>query len=903
MADASDDNAAQQGSPPSSSQGLPLPAIAAGVLTLSTLVGFAYLFSVWASSGEITPHEKLRMASAQYVAGNQIVAGNLANQVILDEENEDDVEVSEDDVEVSEDAVIEDEVDEDNDEVTDDDENEDAQVWLALKKFLSGAGTFYQAMQMELPRDRRNLLKEALPSLQAAQELGFPDGRSADGYRMLGIANKEMGDYEAATNYLQKAIDFDLTLQAELTPLLAISSARRPREDLDEAIQAINGILAQESLDVQKRTETELLKIQWLIDLKRFDEASRIIENAKTRIEPAVDVQERWALNAADSLLLMKAQRLVRQTLAGVVPPSGSVTIAGIPASVDDQVTQNQKDALADLRRELTVMQREAAPKTASLSRLTAAQALLLVGEMDLALAELSILRQQRPFGDEGLEGGLSEMELLAEQALGDEVLQTASYLVREINQSRHLNFTAKKETEFNARVINVLARLRATEEYGPAVETAGAVVSLFGEAESSIQKGVAFQDWGEATLKAGKSPGGDISREAFELARARFRGAGDAFATAAQEQFNTTKYVPTLWSAIDAYQRGRHFSKSIGLLEKYLRYEDRMKQPQGLVAHGRALLAEGQPEEAMKSLQTCIVEFPRDPMRYEAQLLAAQAAADSNDSEEAKALLQQNLVDGQLTPQSPIWRDSLHTLGELLYTESDLGTLATEELKLPEKIEALRKVEPKLTLALRRLNEATERYWPSPRSQAASYLFARGQLLAARLPDAEMENESLLDAAKRDLRQKSNRYRQTALDRFASLVRYLDNQQRDTELSEKQEATLRNSLLGQADTLKSMQRFTEAADAYRDMSLRYMNEPPALEALLGQARMVRLLGRDREADLLLNQAGVVLKKIDAKWDDRFEEMTRFNRGGWERYLTWINERNSQARRIGNPVR
>ena len=863
MADTPDDNSAV----PSSSKGLPLAVIAAGVLTLSTLVGFAYLFSIWASSGEIAPQEKLRMASAQYVAGNQVVAGNLADQVILDEENEED------------------------------------QKWLALQNFLSGAGTFDQAMNMELPRDRRNLLKVALPRLQTAQEHGLPEGRGADGYRMLGIASKELGDYESATNFLQMAIDLDLTLQAELMPLLAISRARRPHEDLNEAIRAIDGVLAQESLDVRKRTETELLKIQWLIDLGRFDEAHRIIENAKTRIGPAVDAQERWALNAADTLLLMKAQRLVKQTLAGVLPRPGAVTIAGIPAAVDEQVTQSQKDALADLRRELAVMQREAAPKTASQTRLTSAQALLLVGETDLALAELTLVRQQRPFGDEGLEGGLSEMELLAEQSAGDDVLQTARYIVREINQSRHLNFTSKKEAEFRARVINVLARLRATKQYESAVEAADAVSSLFGNAESSIQKGVAFQDWGEATLKAGKGPGGDISREAFELARARFRGAGDAFSTAAEEQFNTIEYVPTLWSAIDAYQRGRHFSKSIALLEKYLRYEERMKQPQGLVAHGRALLAEGEPKAAMKSLQTCIVEFPRDPMRYEARLLAAQAAADSNDFENAKELLQQNLNDGQLTPQSPIWRDSLHTLGELLYTESNLAVLAAEELTIPEKIKTLRKIEPTLTMALRRLNEAAERYPASPRSQAASYLFARGQLLAAQLPDAEMENVALLEAVKRDLRQKSNRYRQTALDRFASLVRYLDSQQRESSLSEKQGTLLRNSLLGQADTLKSMDRFTEAADAYRDMSLRYINEPPALEALLGQARMVRLLGRDREADLLLNQAGVVLKRIDEKWDDRFDEMTRFNRDGWERYLTWINERNPQARRTGNPVR
>ena len=239
-----------------------------------------------------------------------------------------------------------------------------------------------------------------------------------------------------------------------------------------------------------------------------------------------------------------------------------------------------------------------------------------------------------------------------------------------------------------------------------------------------------------------------------------------------------------------------------------------------------------------------------------------------------------------------------MHTLGEILYAQSDFEALQASDLKLPEQIQMLRKTEPKLTSALRRLNEAVERYWPSPRSQAAAYLLARGELLAARLPEAEMEVDGLLDAAKRDLRQKSNRFRQSALDQFSSLVRFMDMQERESDLNEKQQAILRNSLLGQADTLKSMQRFTEAADAYRDMSLRYMNEPPALEALLGQARMVRLLGREREANLLVSQASVVLDRISDQWDDRFDEMTRFDREGWKNYLDWITTNVDQANRL-----
>ncbi|EMI56241.1 hypothetical protein [Rhodopirellula sallentina] len=846
----------------SGSSKISLSVATAGTAVLATMTGFAYLFSLWASSGEISPIQTLKIASSQYVAGNAVVAGELAASVELDEESETD------------------------------------QEWMPLHSFFIGAGQFEKAMRLESPRARRKELQEAIPPLVNAETLGFPEGRAADGHRMLGMAYHQVGDYEAAAKHLQAAIDVDLTLRGELVPILAIARARRPREDLDEAIVAIDEYLNGESLDAEHQVEANLMKIDWLIQLRRFKQAQQTIEKSYKTIAPALQQHAGWSLAAQDELKLKDAELVIKRMLASVNRAHGERLIADIPARASKQIDADQREKLSEVLKELAVLQREAEPSLASRSRLTAAQAFLLSGQQDLALAELTQLRQQRPFREDGLEGGLSEMELLANFGKGPEAVQTAKYLVREMNQSRHLNFTQKKEAEFRARVTETLAVLRESGEYAAVVEIADSIPSLFGEAPALIEKAIAYRDWGDATLSAGRGRGDEVSREAFASARARFRGAGDAFASAAEIQFDTKEYVPTLWQAIDSYQRGRHFSKSIPLLENFLRYEDRLKQPAGLVAHGRALLAEGRPDEAMDSLQTCIIEFPRDPMRYEARLLAAQAAADSRDNEEAKRLLNENLSDGQLTPQSPVWRDSLFTLGELLYAESDLQTLAALALPLNERIEKLREIEPLLNDALRRLNEAVDRYWPLPRAQAAAYELARGQLLASRLPEAELESQDLLDAAQRDLRQKANRFRQSALDRFTAMVRFMDMEERDDDLSEKQNAILRNSLLGQADTLKSMRRYAEAAEAYRDMSLRYMNEPPALEALLGQSRMVRILGRDREADMLISQAAVVLDRISDQWDDRFDEMTRFSRDDWKNYLQWMIGRLDQANRL-----
>ncbi|EMI45843.1 Tetratricopeptide TPR_2 repeat protein [Rhodopirellula sp. SWK7] len=846
----------------SGSSGLSLSVATAGTAVVATMTGFAYLFSLWASSGDISPEKTLKIASAQYVAGNAIVAGELADTIVLDEESETE------------------------------------QEWLPLHSFLLGAGQFEKAMLLDSPRARREELQLAIPPLLRAEQAGFPEGRSADGHRMLGLAFQQVGDYEAAAKHLQAAIDVDLTLRGELVPVLAVARARRPHENLNEAIVAIDEYLNGESLDAEHQIEAYLMKIDWLIRLRRFKEAESTIKLSYKIIAPAMQKHARWSLAAHDELSLKDAELVIKKYLSSVQRAHGERLIADIPAKANEQISEAERETLMKILKDLAVLQREAEPALASRSRLTAAQAFLLAGEPDLALAELTQLRQQRPFREDGLEGGLSEMELLANHGQGDESVQTAKYLVREMQQSRHLNFTQKKEAEFRSRITEILAVLRESGEYAAVVEIADSIPSLFGEAPALIEKAIAYRDWGDATLKAGRGRGDEVSRDAFATARARFRGAGDAFASAAEKQFDTIEYVPTLWQAIDSYQRGRHFSKSIPLLENFLRYEERLKQPAGLVAHGRALLAEGRPDEAMDSLQTCIIEFTRDPMRYEARLLAAQAAADSHNNEEAKRLLVENLSDGQLTPQSPVWRDSLFTLGELLYAESDLATLGALALPLDEKIEKLREIEPDLNEALRRLTEAVDRYWPLPRAQAAAYELARGQLLASRLPEAELESENLLDAAQRDLRQKANRYRQSALDRFTAMVRFMDMAERDDDLSEKQNAILRNSLLGQADTLKSMRRYAEAADAYRDMSLRYMNEPPALEALLGQSRMARILGRDREADMLISQAAVVLDRIGEQWDDRFDEMTRFSRDDWRNYLQWMTSRLDQASRL-----
>ncbi|MCH5375178.1 MAG: hypothetical protein JJ992_14495, partial [Planctomycetes bacterium] len=284
-------------------------------------------------------------------------------------------------------------------------------------------------------------------------------------------------------------------------------------------------------------------------------------------------------------------------------------------------------------------------------------------------------------------------------------------------------------------------------------------------------------------------------------------------------------------------------------------------------------------------------VEYPRDPLRYDARLLAALAYAEKSDVENAKRLLQDNLQDGELTPQSPAWRDSLMTLGELLYQRGYRNHLAAQQSTPSEQLQRLRDNQPILEEAIRRLDEAVERYWPVPRAAAAAYLAAKTREMSSQLPRVESELPEILDAARRALQHQADQQLEVSLDGFVRLRRHLARQEEDRRLPETEQSLLRNCLMAEADVLRDMNRVEEASSAYRMVELRYMNEPTALEAIMGRIACARALGRSREAELLVRQANAVLQRIPREMDEQFVMTTRYDRPGWEDYLGWMNQR------------
>lgn len=816
------------------------------ILGLVTAVGgFGMLFSIWSRSGPPDGYETLRIASREYVNGNLVLAGELAEQVTLDPELEDD------------------------------------KPWIQLRLFLTSAAAFQRARETGDARERRVMLFDTIPLLQESAQAGYPPGRESEGQRYLGESLFEFGRFDEAAVAMKRAMELDPTLARVLKTRLAIAELKSNQSLPLQAFTTIESLLQDPSLDPMQIQAAEKIQVEALMELGRYQEAIDVIDRRLARLhaEPTRLLGE--LADNRDEFSMLRSVVEIRQAIDEFGPRGGdnSEWLPKIKAKLDKPLAR-----LFDL-------QREASPRIAARSKIWSARALLCLGDEDLALTELTAVRQQRPFGAEASVGAIEEIEILAQGGRGLEMLQTTRYVVRELGDPRSFDSSLISFTDLRKRLSVAVEQLRQASEYKYAIDIARALPPIVDANEALLQEAMSYEEWADTTLRAGTNAVGEVSRSASKEARDYYRSAGDAYAASAKLDFDTPRYLESLWLAIDAYQKGRHFTRSVELLEPYLRYEERIRQSRGMVAYGRALLADGDAARAIQTLNECIIEFPRDPLRYDARLLAAQAYREVGNVPDAKRMLMDNLQDGELTPESPAWRDSLYTLGETSFQLAQANALKGAAAAPPERAGILRENQTEIKLAIRYLNEAVERYWPSERAQMASYLRSQAHVMASTWPREEAESPEILDAARRSLRAESEAELEAARQGFESLSRFLAQRQEDNRLSTNAERLLRNSLIFEADTLRAMKRLDEAIAAYRGISGRYINEPVSLEAMLGHARCARDLGRTREAEGLVRQAAVVLQRIQPELDAELARTTRYDRAGWEKLLTWMANR------------
>ena len=847
---------------------------------LASVGGFLLLFSMWWTTDVTQPESLLRLASREFVDGRPIVAGKLAELVEFDPPGS-----------PLESLELSDQSDEDvetqrMDEAAADKVRIERLNLVCLRDFLIGVGKAAEGRRQPIPREQRRFYRAAVPYLELARDHGFPQGRGTQGHQTLGEVYFHLGRFDDAVINFNQVVENEPLLRRQLLPMIAESQYHAKKDQKEDALASIDEYLAEPGLNLEAKKSAGVLRIKVLMELGRWDELNVALgQHAKQQSE-------------RDDL---KNQAIFLRTVANIRKVTSDHRLRDALKEDDrERVTEDLASALKVLN---ALNQRS---EKSSEVGLWIGRVKLLQGDVTGAInAFHDVLRKDQTssaatIGAVEIIGGLQEIELLTQNKDGEQAVQAISYLMSELGSREGFDHELISFREFSQRINQSLNQLRLAGKYQAAIDAARSLPPIFDRSEALVQEGKGYLAWAAKTLKEGTDFHGQVPEATAELVRQRYHAAGDAFAEAAGLRFDSAEYVPTLWSAINAYQKGKYFSQSIQLLEIYLQQEDKSHQTKGLIAYGKALLAVGKAEQAIAAFEQCIYEYQKDPLRYSARYYGALAYAEIGEIEKSRRLLRENIdsegrrPDDQtpdLKPESAEWQDSLFALGALLYELGYRNYLEAEQAEPQEKIELLMKNQPVLESAIRRLEVADQRWWDEhsdPRSKQNAYFTARAHVMASELPRMQASLPDTLDAAQRVSLRKAETHLQRALVGFRRLGKYFADLDEEFDLSKIDKAMQRNCRMFEADVLKSMEKYTEAAEVYRTIESLYSGRPAAIEAIVGRASCAKKLEDDRECEFLFRKASEMLKLIPAESDPEFAETTRYDREGWQQLLDWM---------------
>ena len=123
------------------------------------------------------------------------------------------------------------------------------------------------------------------------------------------------------------------------------------------------------------------------------------------------------------------------------------------------------------------------------------------------------------------------------------------------------------------------------------------------------------------------------------------------------------------------------------------------------------------------------------------------------------------------------------------------------------------------------------------------------------------------------------------AIAQYEQVQDILTRRQEQTELDPSDQAILRNCYFARGDAFYEMGRYEDAIRAYSAATNRYQHQPEVLEALMQIAACYRRLGKPAEAKGTLEQAKVMLARINK--DAPFVETTNYTREQWGQILDW----------------
>jgi TolA-binding protein len=706
--------------------------------------------------------------------------------------------------------------------------------------FVLGAVTAREADSM-WEEDQRRYYLLAARHLDEARRRGFPADREAEGLFLLGKSLCLSREYSASRSILEAALKADPSRANEIDWLLSRAHLWGAHPDLKLALEHNVRYLANPQLAARERFEGLLNKGQILFEDGQIDECLKVL----AEIPPT-------APSFADAIVI-RGQLLMRAADKLKADAAGSTAAESRRA-----VQQKYGEAIDTLRQAQN--RGRSAERVIPQSMYLIGKCFLAMNDTRAALDQFRRTQQGYPDSIEGIAAAFQEAELLRRMDQDDDAIAAYRRAVVAVGDPNEYRNPLLPVDEIRSRLTEAYQSYLKAGRFEKAVKLADALFPVFGREQQLEFAAKAHQTWAATLSQQAQQSSTAEGREAGRDARVQLRKAGDEFSRLAELRLATRAYPEDVWSSAECYFAGHDFRGAVRTLEEYLRYELRKRRPRALLNIGEAQLALENFDRALDALNECLTSYPTDAAAYRARFLAAKARMEKGEVKQAEALLRENLENGLLTPSSPEWRESLFAMGVLLQAEG-----RDEE-------------------AISRMEEFVERYPDSPQLIDARYLVAEAYRRSARAPREKLESDTIETSRIAHNRQ-MQQFLSSAIAQYEQVQDILTRRQEQTELEPSEQAIMRNCYFARGAALYDMGRYDEAIRAYSAATNRYQHQPEVLEALMQIAACYRRLGKPEEARGTLEQAKVMLARINR--DAPFAETTNYSREQWLDVLNW----------------
>jgi tetratricopeptide (TPR) repeat protein len=714
--------------------------------------------------------------------------------------------------------------------------------------YVLGVVKTHDAEQQAISEKRRIEYLVASRYLQEAHAYGIPADREVHGLFLLGKSLVESSQFDEGIHTLDELLRGPLVgadpLALEAHRLLAATCLMMPHPQPAKALQHADAVLSNPQLDERARTDALLQRAECLTRLDRFDEAKQAIGAVPDGAYRRADIELSYGkidlseINAA-------LQRVATQERKQVL----------------DQSTAKAAEALGHLQQAIALDEPHSAVTRQASYHI--GRAFEIQGAAERAIRQFADTRKAFVDTMEGLAAALAEADALRQASDFDEALLGYRRVLLSYTGAANYRSTVMPLEEVRERLITALKDFVERQRFADAIALTEHFSPLFTRAEQLEMRGDTLERWGNALVSQAKEDNAEAAKKR-SAGYYRWRAAGLAFEQLADVRYDTEFYTNDLWRSADNYFRGRNFSRTTGLLQKYLENEPELRNAPALLRLGQAHLASGQLPDCINAFEECVEFHPLDSSTFQARSDCAKAYWSTGNATRAEQLLRDNLSGSSLQPTSREWKDSLFELGMLLHEtgryEEAIGELEIAIARYPQ--------DPRRLMAQYVIGESYRRWAEEPLERARQ----------ARTESERTKNKQLADE------------RLTiALENFAEVQRTITLKTHDIHNDPLLATMLRNCYMFEGAVLFNLgqydpQRYKEAIEAYSNVASLYPDDPFVLETFVQIANCWRRLGQSDKARGSIAQAQIALDRLPTDAD--FTTATALNRDEWRMLLT-----------------